>query len=240
MNLQKPHFIKLHKDIVQTPQDHISIDLLGPYSVTCQGNSYALTAVCSLTGYLMTTPIKDKKTMMVETHLFSDIMLKFGFPRILYSDNGMKFKSKLIEHLSQHLGIKTLIFSLAAHKAVENKNLHIGLLKIAFMNFPIDGVLEWDQLLPNWTAAFSWFPTEHSEESPHLLYFGCDTYLPQLAAFLKPKLRYLGSDEGMMCLDKLKQACMLAALNTKDACSKENKRKIWRCTTVRNWRFSHE
>ena len=53
----------------------------------------------------MTSPIKDKKTTVV-THLFLDIMLKFGFPRILNSDNGTDFKSKLIEHLSQQLGIK--------------------------------------------------------------------------------------------------------------------------------------
>ena len=32
--------------------------------------------------------------MTVVNHLFSDIMLKIGFPRILYSDNGMEFKQK--------------------------------------------------------------------------------------------------------------------------------------------------
>ena len=59
----------------------------------------------------MMMPIKDKKTVTVATHLFSDIMKKFGFPRILHSDNGMEFKSKLIEYLSQLLGIKkTYIF----------------------------------------------------------------------------------------------------------------------------------
>ena len=92
MDLQKPHFINLHQDIAQTPHDHISIDLLGPYNITSQGNSYTLTAVCNLTGYLMMTPIKDKKT--VATNLFSNIMLKFGFPRIVHSDNGTEFKSK--------------------------------------------------------------------------------------------------------------------------------------------------
>ena len=34
VNLQKPNFIDLHQDIAQTPQDHLSIDLLGPYIVT--------------------------------------------------------------------------------------------------------------------------------------------------------------------------------------------------------------
>ena len=40
--------------------------------------------------------------------------------------------------------------------------------------FSIDGVLELDQLLSYATAAFNWFPTEHFQESPHFLYFGCD------------------------------------------------------------------
>ena len=80
----KPHFINLYQDIGQTPQDHISIDVLGSYNITSQGNFYTLTAVCSLTGYLMTTSIKDKKTMTVLTHLFLDTMLKFGFHREYY------------------------------------------------------------------------------------------------------------------------------------------------------------
>ena len=80
-------------------------------------------------------------------------------------------------------------------------------------------------MLPYATAAFNWFPNEHSQKSPHFLYFGCDPYLPHLAAFLKPKLRYLGSDEGMICPDKLRQASILAALNIKEAHSKQNKEK---------------
>ena len=91
------------------------------------------------------------------------------------------------------------------------------------MKISVDGVLEWDQLLPYATAAFNWFPNEHSQEIPNSLYFGHDPYLPHLAAFLQPKLIHLGSDEGMICLDKLTQAYMLAALNMKEAHSKHSK-----------------
>ena len=59
----------------------------------------------------MTTPIKDIKTKSEGNHLFLDIMLKFGFPRILHSDNGMEFKSKLMEHLTEHLGIRKTFIS---------------------------------------------------------------------------------------------------------------------------------
>ena len=80
-------------------------------------------------------------------------------------------------------------------------------------------------MLPYARAKFNWFPNEHSQESPHFMYFGCDPYLPHLAAFLHPKLRCLGLDKVMTHLDKLQQAYMLAALNTKEACSKQNKDK---------------
>ena len=58
----------------------------------------------------MTTPITDKKTLVVN-HLFADIMLKWGFPRILHSDNGAEFKSKLMENISQQLGIRKTFIS---------------------------------------------------------------------------------------------------------------------------------
>ena len=80
-------------------------------------------------------------------------------------------------------------------------------------------------MLPYATAAFNWFPNKHSQESPNFLYFRCDPYLPHLAAFLQPKLRYLGLDEGMIHLDKLRQADILADLNTKEDHSKQSKQK---------------
>ena len=38
INLQKLNIIDLHQDIAQTPQDYLSIELLGPYNTTSQGN----------------------------------------------------------------------------------------------------------------------------------------------------------------------------------------------------------
>ena len=61
MNLQKPNYINLHQEIAQTPQGHLLVDLIGPYNTTAQGNTYALTTICNLTGYLMTTPPSQRK-----------------------------------------------------------------------------------------------------------------------------------------------------------------------------------
>ena len=58
-------------------------------------------------------------------------------------------------------------------------------------------------------------PTSYTSDVTHI-------YLTLQLSY-SPKLRYLGSDEGMTCLDKLRQAYMLAALNTKEAHSKQNR-----------------
>ena len=77
MSLQKPNYIILHQEIAQTPQDHLLIDLIGPCNTTMQG-THTLSAICNLTGYLMTAPIPDKKTSTIAVHLFLEIFHKFA------------------------------------------------------------------------------------------------------------------------------------------------------------------
>ena len=91
----------------------------------------------------MTTPIKDKKMMTAANHLFSDIMLKFGFSRILHSDNGMEFKSKLIENLSQQFGKEKTYIS--PHHPQANGKIESShrVFKDCFQKISADGVLKW-------------------------------------------------------------------------------------------------
>ena len=145
-----------------------------------------------------------QKDINSSLYLFSEIPLKFSFLRILHSDNGTEIKSKLIEHLAQQLGIKKTYISPCHPQSNGKLELSHRFLKDWIWKFSIDVILEWDQLLSYATAEFNWFPNEHSQESPHFLYFGCDPYLPHLAKFFQPKLRYLGSDEGITHIDKLR------------------------------------
>ena len=104
-------FKKITLTYIKILHKHHKITYPLTYQVTSQGNSYTLIGVCNPIGYLMTIPIKIKKTMTVANHLFPDIMLKLGFPRILHSDKGTEFKSRLIENLSQQHDIKKTYFS---------------------------------------------------------------------------------------------------------------------------------
>ena len=46
-----------------------------------------------------------------------------------------------------------------------------------------------------------------------------------LGRILLTKLQYLGSDKGMICLDKLRQAYMLTAINIREAHSMQTKQR---------------
>ena len=103
-------------------------------------------------------PNQRQKAMTVANHLFSDIILKFSFSRVLHSDNGTEFISKLIENLSQQLGLrKTFISPYHPHAngKLESSNRFI---KDCVQRFSVDGVLEWDQLLFSVAATFNCFP----------------------------------------------------------------------------------
>ena len=103
-------------------------------------------------------------------------MLKLGFPRTLHLNSGTEFKSKLIEHLTQQLGIKKMYFPPPPSQWKIRISSH-RFIKDCILKFSIDGTLEWDELLPYATAVFIWFPIEHSQESPHFLFFRYDMIL---------------------------------------------------------------
>ena len=57
ITLKEPYYVNLHLSILQFPMFFISIDILGQYCETENGNQYALTVQCMLTNYVFMIPI---------------------------------------------------------------------------------------------------------------------------------------------------------------------------------------
>ena len=62
--------------------------------------------------------------------------------------------------------------------------------------------MEWDEFTDLATTAFNFLPNVSSKESPFLLMFGRDPYMP-LNKLLSQGTRYLGTDEGIPDLEAL-------------------------------------
>ena len=95
-------------------------------------------------------------------------MFKFGFPRILHPGNRTESKSKLNEHLVLHLSIKKTYISPYHPQANRKLELSYQFIKDCIQKVPIDGPLEWDQLLSYATAAFNQLPNEPLPGITHL------------------------------------------------------------------------
>ena len=136
-----------------------------------------------------------------------------GSVKIL-SDIGTEFRNKLFEDVAQKLGVE---YKLYTPPYTPQSNGRIEgfpyFLKVCISKH-ISSTLEWDDVVPLACAAYSFFPNEHSRESPFFLMFGTDPNVP-LTKLLQPKIRYLGNDENILSLESLKNIYELVATNLK-------------------------
>ena len=72
--------------------DFISMDLIGEFKMgSTQGNQYALTVICMLTGYTWCIPIADKSAETIVKSYIKEVYSKYGGSRKILSDNGTEF-----------------------------------------------------------------------------------------------------------------------------------------------------
>ena len=86
--------------------DFIAMDLIGEFHPpSSQGNRYALTGVCMLTGFTWCIPIKLKKATDIARayiqHIYSKIL----------TENGTEFKNEVFREALQKFGTEKLIHS---------------------------------------------------------------------------------------------------------------------------------
>ena len=94
------------------PMDFIAMDLIGEFHPpSSQGNRYALTGVCMLTGFTWCIPIKSKKSTDVARAYMQHVYSVLGGSTKILTDNGTEFKNEVFRDVLQKLGTEKLIHS---------------------------------------------------------------------------------------------------------------------------------
>ena len=92
--------------------DFIAMDLIGEFHPpSSQGNRYALTGVCMLTGFTWCIPIKSKKATDVARAYMQQVYSILGGSTKILTDNGTEFKNEVFKGVLQKLGTEKLIHS---------------------------------------------------------------------------------------------------------------------------------
>ncbi|HYT43837.1 MAG TPA: RNase H-like domain-containing protein, partial [Methylomirabilota bacterium] len=99
-NIVKKGYHPLRPIHAYLPGDHWAIDLAFPGVTTARGNHYLLIMIDICTRFCILRAIPDKKSDTL-IHTLVQVFCDFGFPRILQSDNGTKFKNSFMKKLAK-------------------------------------------------------------------------------------------------------------------------------------------
>lgn len=168
--------------------DRWHIDILGPLYKTTEGYEYILVCIDSFTRWIEAFPLRTQSAKETATILFQQIFCRYGAPRVLFSDRGRNFMSKLVNALCEMFDITqhhTSAYHPNTNGLVERQNSTIAASLRSYCGGTSQE--EWPKTLHGVLMAYRKSPSMHStEHSPYQLVFGEEMRLP-FDVSLQPK-----------------------------------------------------
>lgn len=156
----------------------VSIDTVGPFSRTENGNRYAVTMQCDLTKYVVALPVKDKEANTIAKAIVTGFILTYGPMEQIKSDLGTEYKNQIFAEVCNTLKIKQ-IFATAAHPetvgALERNHKCLNEYLRCFVNENRD---DWDTWIPYYAFCYNTTPNTVHGYTPFELIFAKKISLP--------------------------------------------------------------
>jgi hypothetical protein len=149
------------------------IDLIGKINPTSSsGNQYIFVAQCELSRFAIATPIEDATAISVAEAFIHEIILKFGVPLEIKTDNATAFNNEVLNEIAKKLKINKSNICPYNAKAniVERYNKTLKNYLTAFVKDKMDP--EWDKLVPYGIYVYNNTPTTSHGFTPQELVFG--------------------------------------------------------------------
>ena len=87
------------------PWETISIDITGSHPRSLKGYVYMLTVYDHFSKWPEALPLRNHTAPVVATALFTNVLVRFGMPRRILSDQGAEFESNLFQELCRLMDI---------------------------------------------------------------------------------------------------------------------------------------
>lgn len=155
------------------PFEELSIDFVGPFVRSYEGNTHLFTVKCIFTKYIEAIPCDRQSAEAAIDALTNVIFPRFGFCNILKSDRGKQFLGNQFHNTARALGIE-LKFTPSYNprsNPVERSHRTLGAMLKALAQ---DDPASWERKLPQALFAMRTSKNETTGFSPFFLLFGRD------------------------------------------------------------------
>uniref|UniRef100_A0A1A8I1B8 Gypsy retrotransposon integrase-like protein 1 n=1 Tax=Nothobranchius kuhntae TaxID=321403 RepID=A0A1A8I1B8_NOTKU len=157
--------------VISTPFDHIVIDCVGPLPPSRTGKKYLLTIICSATRFPEAVPLSSVTTANVIKAL-TGFFSVFGLPKIIQSDQGTNFTSRIFAQVAKTLKIQHLKSSSYHPESQGVVERWHQTLKSMLRKYCLSTGRSWEDGLPFVLFAARDAVQESTGFSPHQLVFG--------------------------------------------------------------------
>lgn len=171
---EKPSGLMGRQREVSEPFQIISMDLMGPFPKSKQGNTMLLVISCWFSKFCFLFPLRNGKSLAIVQILEEQIFLMYGAPNVIVCDNGKQFVSSQFKDLLSNYGVN-LCYTPYYHpqaNPTERVNRVIG---AAIASYVGDNHKEWDKYIPHIGHAIRTSVHEVTGKTPSFLFFGRET-----------------------------------------------------------------
>ena len=157
----------------------LSMDFHGPISPTSQrGNRYIISITDVLSKFMITKAVRDCTATTAANFLTNEVILKYGTPTCILTDNGTHFTAQLMNNLFQRIGT-THLYTTAYHPQTNGQ--------IERFNATMDGKIaalcnerrtDWDEVLQFVTFNYNTSIQATTKQTPFEMMHGRQAVLP--------------------------------------------------------------
>lgn len=161
-----------------SPLERVHIDILGPLTETPNGSKYILVMVDQFTKWVECCALSDQTAETVATSFIDNIVLRFGCPLELHSDQGRNFVGKVFQEVCRLLEItktRTTPYRPQANGQVERFNRTIMQIIRCFIKQKYN---DWDKYLPLAASAIRATVNRNTGYTPNYLMLGREVLRP--------------------------------------------------------------
>jgi transposase InsO family protein len=167
-----------------------SLDIVGPLTTTLAGNRYLLTFQDELSKFTLAVPIQQQDSVTVAKVFVKEVVLKFGIPQVLLTDQGTNFLSELFANVCKLLKIKR-IKTTAYHPPSNGALERTHRVLVEYLRCYIsEDQTNWDKWIPYAIFIFNTTPHTSTGYTPHELMFGRKPHIPGILQKETPSVQY--------------------------------------------------